>query len=404
MIDFSLTSEQITLQKLAHEFAEREIAPVAAHYDKTGEFPWSVIESAQQVGLINLSIPEQYGGPGVVVIDECIVNEELSWGCPGISGVLGMNGLAAIPIIIAGTEKQKRHYLPRLMRDKQIAAYAVSEPSAGSDVVAMKSTATLDGDEYVLSGTKNFISNGSYAHFFVVFAYTDRVGGHHGVSAFIVEREWGGVSVGKKEDKMGQRASDCAQIVFDEVRVPKCNRLGEEGGAFKIAMQVFDRSRPVVATTAVGIGRRAMEHATEYAKQRKTFGKEIGRHQAIAFKISEMAMQVAAARHLCWHAAWLADRGLRNTKEAAMAKAFAADMCMKVTTEAVQVFGGYGYMRDYPVEKLMRDAKGVQIYEGTSEIQKLIIAREVLNLDRPAAKAEPDPCPSEPTETAGTRG
>ncbi|HKA19652.1 MAG TPA: acyl-CoA dehydrogenase family protein [Blastocatellia bacterium] len=382
MVDFSLTSEQLTLQKLAHEFAEREIARVADHYDRSAEFPWPIFNKAFDLGLINLSVPEGYGGAGLGVLDECIINEELSWGCAGISGALGMNGVAALPIIIAGTEEQKREYLGRLTSDRQIGSYAVTEPGTGSDVAAIKTTAERNGSEYVISGTKNFVSNGSYANFFVVFAYTDKDRNHDGISAFIVDSDTEGVTVGKKEDKMGQRASDCAQINFEEVRIKKCNLLGKEGNAFKIAMNVFDRSRPLVAATAVGVGRRAMEHAIEYARQRKTFGQEIAKHQAIALKIAEMAIQVSAARLLSWQAAWLADNGRKNTLEASCAKAFAADTCMKITCEAVQVFGGYGYMRDCPVEKLMRDAKGIQIYEGTSEIQRLIVAKESISLAR----------------------
>ncbi len=379
MVGFLLSSTQISLQKLAHEFAEREIAPVASQYDRTGEFPWPIFNKAYEIGLINLSIPEEYGGPGVSVLDECIINEELSWGCAGISGVLGMNSVAALPILIAGTEEQKQKYLCRLASERQIASYAVTEPGAGSDVASIQAKAKRFGDTYILNGTKNFISNGSYANFFVVFAYAEKGERRNGMSAFIVEREWEGVSVGRKEDKMGQRASDCAQVIFEDVKVPRENLLGAEGSAFKTAMKVFDRSRPVVATTAVGVARRAMEHAIEYASQRKTFGQELARHQAIGFKLADMSIQISAARWLSWHAAWLADEGKRNTREAASAKAFAADVCMQITCEAVQIFGGYGYMKDYPVEKLLRDAKGIQIYEGTSEIQRLIIARDLIN-------------------------
>lgn len=378
MIGFSLSSEQISLKKLAHEFAEREIAPVASQYDRTAEFPWPIFNLAHDLGLVNLSVPEAFGGPGVSVLDECIINEELSWACAGIAGALGMNSVAALPLMIAGTEEQKKKYLNRLTLDREVASYAVTEPGAGSDVASIKTTARRVGNEYILNGTKNFISNGSYATYFIVFAMVEKEKQHEGISAFIVERESEGVSVGRKEDKMGQRASDCAQIIFEDVRVPKQNRLGSEGGAFKIAMKVFDRSRPVVATTAVGVARRAMEHAIDYARQRKTFGRELGQHQAIGFKLADMAMQVAAARWMSWHAAWLTDQGQRNTREAACAKAFAADACMQITCEAVQIFGGYGYMKDYPVEKLVRDAKGIQIYEGTSEIQRLIIARDLL--------------------------
>jgi acyl-CoA dehydrogenase len=290
-----------------------------------------------------------------------------------------MNAVAAIPLIVSGTEAQKREYLGRMTTDRHIASYAVTEPGAGSDVAAIQSTARRIGNEYVLNGTKNFISNGSYAHFYIVFASTDRERKYDGISAFIIEREAEGVSVGKKEDKMGQRASDCAQVIFEDVVIPKDQMLGHEGGAFKIAMKVFDRSRPVVASTAVGVARRAMEHAVAYAQERKTFGQPIARHQAIGFKVADMAMQIEAARLLTWQAAWVADGGRQNTRQAAIAKAFAADTCMQITTEVVQIFGGYGYMKDYPVEKLMRDAKGIQIYEGTSEIQRLIIAREIFN-------------------------
>lgn len=385
MIDFSLSDEQRALQKLSHEFAEREIAPVARYYDQTAEFPWPVFHAAFDVGLINLNIPHAYGGPGLGILDECIINEELTWGCPGIAGALGMNAVAAIPIIVAGTEKQKKEYLGRMTSDRQIASYAVTEPAAGSDVASIQSTARRVGNEYVLNGTKNFISNGSYAHFYIVFVSTDREKKYNGLSAFIVERETKGVCVTKKEDKMGQRASDCAQIIFEDVVVSKDNLLGHEGSAFKIAMQVFDRSRPVVASTAVGVSRRAMEHAIAYAQERKTFGRPIARHQAISFKVADMAIQIEAARLLTWQAAWIADHGQQNTRQAAIAKAFAADTCMQITTEVVQIFGGYGYMKDYPVEKLMRDAKGIQIYEGTSEIQRLIIARQIFNSDQAVA-------------------
>ncbi|RMG53321.1 MAG: acyl-CoA dehydrogenase [Acidobacteria bacterium] len=377
MIDFNLTDEQQAIRKLAHEFAEQEIVPVAAEYDRSATFPWPIIEKAYDVGLMNLNIPEAYGGAGLGLLDECLVAEELAWGCAGINASIGLNALAALPIIIAGSEEQKRHYLGRLTAERQMAAYALTEPAAGSDVVGIQTVARRVGDEYILTGTKNFITNASVANFYVVFAYTDKTKRHRGMSAFIVEREWSGVTPGRKDDKMGQRASDTAQLILEDVKVPKSNLLGGEGDGFKIAMQVFDRSRPGVAAAAVGVARRAMEVAIEYAKERTTFGLPLAAHQAIGFKIAQMAMEIAAARHLTWHAAWLADQGKRNTLEASFAKCFAADTVMKVTTEAVQVFGGYGYMKDYPVEKLMRDAKVFQIYEGTSEIQRVIMAREL---------------------------
>ncbi len=377
MIDFSLTDEQQAIRKLAHEFAEQEIVPVAAEYDRTAKFPWPIIEKAFDVGLMNLNIPEAYGGAGLGLLDECLVAEELAWGCAGINASVGLNALAALPIIIAGNEEQKRHYLGRLAAERQMAAYALTEPAAGSDVVGIQTVARRVGDEYILTGTKNFITNASVANFYVVFAYTDKSQRHRGMSAFIVEREWPGVAPGRKDDKMGQRASDTAQLILEDVKVPRSNLLGREGDGFKIAMHVFDRSRPGVAAAAVGVARRAMELAIAYARERTTFGLPLAEHQAIGFKIAQMAMEITAARHLTWHAAWLADHGQRNTLEASYAKCFAADTVMRVTTEAVQVFGGYGYMKDYPVEKLMRDAKVFQIYEGTSEIQRLIMVREL---------------------------
>ena len=378
MIDFALTDQQRAIQKLAHEFAEKEIIPVAATYDHTGTFPWPVVEKAYEVGLMNVNIPPEYGGPGLSLLDECLIGEELSWGCAGIRSAIALNQLAALPVLVAGTEEQKRKYLTRLTEERQMAAYALTEPAAGSDVAGIQATARRDKDVYVISGTKNFISNASVANWYVVFAYTDKQKRHRGISALIVERERRGVIVGRKDDKMGQRAADAAQLILEEVEVPVTNRLGEEGDGFQIAMRVFDYSRPAVAAAAVGVARRATELAIAYARERKTFGVPIARHQGISFKIAQMAMETAAARWLTWHAAWLADRGLRNTLEAAYAKCFAADTAMRVTTEAVQVFGGYGYIREYPVEKLMRDAKVFQIYEGTSEIQRLIMARELL--------------------------
>lgn len=377
MIDFDLTDEQRAIQKLAHEFAEKEIVPVAAEYDQTGKFPWPVVEKAHDVGLMNVNIPPEYGGPGLSLLDECLIGEELSWGCAGIRSAIALNQLAALPVLLAGSEEQKRKYLTRLTAERQMAAYALTEPAAGSDVAGIQTTARRHGDVYVITGTKNFISNASVANWYVVFAYTDKDKRHRGISAFLVDREMKGVVVGRKDDKMGQRAADAAQVILEEVEVPMGNRLGEEGDGFKIAMRVFDYSRPAVAAAAVGVARRATELAIAYARERKTFGVPIAQHQAIGFKIAQMAMETAAARWLTWHAAWLADRGQRNTLEAAYAKCFAADTAMRVTTEAVQVFGGYGYIKDYPVEKLMRDAKVFQIYEGTSEIQRLIMAREL---------------------------
>ncbi len=375
-INFALTEEQKMLQALARDFARNEIAPVAEHYDRTGDFPLPVIDKARLAGLINTNIPMEYGGVGASLVEEVLVCEELAWGCTGISTSILINNLAAVPIIIAGSEEQKTQWLGR-MTDGQLGSYAVTEPAAGSDVAGMLSTATKKGGDYVLKGSKTFISNASYSQFFVVFAYTDKAAKRNGMSAFIVERDRPGFSVSKKFDKLGQRASDTAEITLDEVVVPECNRLGKEGDGFKIAMQVFDRSRPTVAASAVGLAQRAVDESVKYAKERTTFGVHIWRHQGVGFMIADMAMNVEAARLLALKAAWLIDQGQPNTKFAAFAKAFAADSAMKTATDAVQVFGGYGFMKEYPVEKLMRDVKVFQIYEGTSQIQRTIIMREL---------------------------
>jgi acyl-CoA dehydrogenase len=375
--NFALTGEQKMLQALARDFARNEIAPVAEHYDRTAEFPLPVIEKARQAGLINTNIPMEYGGAGASLVEEALVCEELAWGCTGISTSMLINNLAAVPIIVAGTDEQKKDWLGR-MTGGQLGAYAVTEPAAGSDVAGMLSTATRKNSEYIIRGSKTFISNASYSQFFVVFAYTDKAARYKGISAFIVERDRPGFSVSKKFDKLGQRASDTAEITFDEVVVPECQRLGREGDGFMIAMKVFDRSRPTVAASAVGLAQRALDESVKYAKERTAMGVPIIQHQGIGFLLADMAMNVEAARLLTYKAAWLVDQGQPNTKFAAFAKAFAADSAMKAATDAVQVFGGYGYMKEYPVEKLMRDCKVYQIYEGTSQIQRTIIMRELM--------------------------
>ncbi len=378
MPDFTLTDEQSSIQRLAHEFAQKEIVPVAEHYDRTAEFPWPIVKKAHEVGLMNPGIPTKYGGSGLKIFDELLIDEELSWGCAGIAASLTLNNVAALPIIMAGSEEQKKKYLGRLAVDQEMTAYAVTEPDAGSDAGAIQTKAERHGNDYILNGTKQFITNASVANFYIVFAVTDRSAERPSISAFIVEREWPGVSPGRKDDKMGQRASNTAQLILEDVRVPKENLLGGEGEAFKIAMHTFDRSRPGTGILAVGVARRALEEAVKYAGERKTFGVLLGQHQAIQFKIADMAMDIEAARWLCWNAGWLVDQNRRNSRQASMAKCFAADMAVRVTCEAVQIFGGYGYIKDYVVEKLYRDAKVFQIYEGTSEIQRSIIARDIL--------------------------
>jgi acyl-CoA dehydrogenase len=376
-ISFALTEEQRMLQQLAWDFARTEIAPVAEHYDRTAEFPSPVIQKARAAGLINMNIPAEYGGGGASLIEECLVGEALAWGCSGISTSMMINNLAAIPVIVAGSEAQKKEWLGRMVQQGQLAAYAVTEPAAGSDVAGIQTTAVQRGDEYVLKGSKTFISNASHSDFFIVFAYTDKAKKYKGLSAFIVERSRPGFSVSKKFDKLGQRASDTAEITLDGVAVPASQRLGREGDGFLIAMQVFDRSRPAVAAAAVGVAQRALDESLKYARERQAFGLPLVEHQAIGYMLADMAMNIEAARLLAWRAAWLVDQGQPNTKFAAFAKAFAADAAMKITTDAVQIFGGYGFMKEYPVEKLMRDCKVFQIYEGTSQIQRNIIAREL---------------------------
>jgi acyl-CoA dehydrogenase len=364
------------LRDLARDFARREIAPVAAEYDRSAQFPHPVIARARAIDLTNLSVPTAYGGPGLSVLEICLVMEELSWGCAGIACALGINGLAADPVLIAGTEEQKRRYLAILI-DGGFGSYCVTEPDAGSDVIGMKASARRRGDTYVLNGSKIWISNALEANFFVMFAKTDVEAGHRGLSAFLVDREAPGVSVSKKLPKMGQRASDSCEVVFQDVELAREQLLGQEGDGFRIAMKVFDGSRPMVASFAVGLAQRALDESRTYAQSRRAFGRPIVEFQGVGFKLAEMGMRTQAARLLTYQAAWKAGRGERNTLEAAYAKAFAADTAMWAATEAVQIHGGYGYSEEYPVEKLMRDAKVLQIYEGTSEIQRTIMVREL---------------------------
>jgi len=377
MIDFTLTDEQRNLRELAHDFAVKEIRPVAWEYDRDSTWPEDVIEKAWQVGLMNSHIPEEFGGPGAGYLDGCLIEEELSWGCSGIQTTLGCNGLASTPVLIGGSEEIKKEYLGRLTEAPLLASFCLTEPDAGSDVSGMRTTATRRDDKYVINGSKCFITNGGHANWYTVFAKTDRDAGHRGISAFVVPRD-AGVVVDKKEDKLGQRASNTATISFDDVEVPVANLLGEENHGFKIAMMTLDRTRPGVAAMATGIARAAFEFAVEYSKERVQFGVPIAMHQAVQFMIADMATDIEASRLLTWRSAAMLDDGERNTLVSSHAKRFAADAAMKVTTDAVQIYGGYGFIKDYPVEKLFRDAKIMQLYEGTSQIQRLVIARETL--------------------------
>jgi acyl-CoA dehydrogenase len=376
-MDFALSQEQEQLRDLAHDFAKNEIRPVSAHHDTTGEFPEAVLRKAWELGLINTHIPEAYGGLGLGVVDGVIMGEETAWGCTGVSTAMEANTLAEAPVIVAGTEAQKKKYLGRMSDDFLFAAYGVTEPNAGSDVAAIKTTAVRKGDTYILNGEKMWITNAGRANWFFVLAKTDGDKGHAGMTGFIVDGDSPGLKVGRKEINMGQRASDTRGIKFEDVEVPVENRLGDEGNGFKIAMKAFDITRPLVASGAVGLARASFEHARDYARDRTTMGKPIYAHQAVSFMIADMAKDIEAARLLVWQSAWAIDNGRRNTKLASMAKCFAADTAHRVASDAVQVFGGNGFNTEYPVEKLLRDSKIFQIYEGTSQIQRLIIAKEI---------------------------
>jgi acyl-CoA dehydrogenase len=376
-VSFALSDEQKELRATAREFAAKEIRPVAAEHDAAMRHPVEVIGKAHEVGLTNLHVPAEYGGLGLSAFDGMLVGEELNWGCSGIGTSLGANGLGAGPVIIAGTDEQKATWLPPLLDAPILCSFALSEPDAGSDVARMKTTAVRKGDEYVLNGSKTFITNAGYADWAVVFAKTEPAKGHRGVSAFIVPMGTPGVTIEQHLDKMGQRATDTSAFALQDVVVPAANRLGEEGQGFKIAMQTLDFTRPGTAIGAVGVAQAAYELAVDYAKERVTFDVPIAMHQGVSFMIADMATEIEAARLLTWQAAWMLDQGERATLHSSFAKRFAADTAMKVTTDAVQVFGGYGYMKEYPVEKLMRDAKLFQIYEGTSQIQRLVIAKEI---------------------------
>ncbi len=389
MVDFTLTDEQKALREMAHDFAEKEMRPVAWEYDKDGTWPEEVLRKAWELGLMNSHIGEEYGGPGATYIDGTLIEEELGWGCSGIGTSIACNGLATAPIQLGGSEETKKEFLGRLTEEFSLASFCLTEPDAGSDVSGMRTTAVRKGDKYVINGSKCFITNGGYADFYTVYAKTDKDAGHRGISAFVVPRD-DTVTVDKKEDKMGQRASNTATITFNETEIPAENLLGEENHGFKLAMMTLDRTRPGVAAMAVGIARAAFEFATEYSKERVQFGVPIAMHQAIQFMIADMATDVEAARLLVWKSAVELDQGRRNTLTSSHAKRFSADTAMKVATDAVQVYGGYGFIKDYPVEKLMRDAKIMQLYEGTSQIQRLVIARETLlprRIEEPAPAA-----------------
>lgn len=374
-----LTTEQAELRKLVADFAKKEIAPHAAHYDHTEEFPVENLQKMADLGLMGLPIPEKYDGAEVDTVSYIIAVEEISKACAATGAIMAVHTSAGImPIYLFGTEEQKQKYIPDLASGAKLGAFALTEPGAGSDASRVATTAILDGDEYVLNGTKCFITNGGKADTYSIFASVDKSKGVKGITGFIVEKDTPGFTIGKKEEKMGIRASSTTELIFENCRIPKENMLGKIGEGFKIAMVVLDSARIGIGAQAVGIAQAAYEEALQYSKVREQFGKPISALQAVSFMLADMAIQIEAARHLVYHAACLKDAGLPFGKEAAMAKTFASDIAVKVALDAVQIMGGYGYSREYPVERLLRDAKITQIYEGTNQIQRVVIAGHIL--------------------------
>tara|TARA_B100000459_G_scaffold147478_1_gene117681 strand:- start:1774 stop:2922 length:1149 start_codon:yes stop_codon:yes gene_type:complete len=377
MVDFELSEEQEMLAELARDFADQELIPNAEEWDRNGVFPEESIKNARELGLLNCTIPVEYGGLGLSFLDEVIINEELGRGDPGFATITGVTMLACHPIIYGGTEQQKAEFLGRVC-EGEISAYCVTEPGAGSDVRAITTTATLDGEYYVLNGSKMWIGGAGHAHWFYVLAKTSNSDSYDSLSGFLVEADSIGLEVGKKEEKMGQRSSDTRSVTFNDVKIPKANLVGGvEGTGWLQAMVAFDRSRPMLASHALGNARGAMEEAWKYSNERKSFGKPIFEHQAISFMLADMSTKIEGARLLAYKAAHMLDKGERATLESAHAKRYAADIGMEVTTDSVQIFGGYGYSEEFPAARRMRGAKIYQIFGGTSQIQRLIIGREL---------------------------
>ncbi len=389
MIDFTLTNEQIALQKKAREFAQGYMIPYAHYYDKTGEFPLPVIKKCWQDGLMNLGIPKEYGGLGRGVIDMCLVVEEMAAGCAGMTTSIYVNSLGAEPILVAGTDEQKEKYLRPLTKDLKFISFACSEPGMGSDVAGIQTKVRKEGDHYVLNGTKFWITNAPYADTFTVFASLDPSQRHKSLCALIVDADTPGVKTGRPVEKMGHRASVTSSVMFKEAKVPAENLLGSEGTGFLTAMATFAMTRPAIAAFSTGLARAAMEYAREYVNKREAFGEKLRKFEVIQFKLAEMYMKIEASRMLYLKAAWQADTGAESTIAASVAKAYATDAAMWIASEALQIHGGYGYIDQYPLEKLFRDAKLYQIYEGTSEIQRLILGRHVLDGYDPAMEKVP---------------
>ena len=377
MLDFSLSDEHKALIDTAKRFSKERIVPIAAECDRESKFPMDVFKAAWEIGLVNPGVPEEFGGAGMGELENAMITEQLAYGCTGIQTSITANQLALTPIKLGGNEAQKKKYLGMLTAEPIMASYATSEPDAGSDVAGLKTRFTQHGDDFVLNGQKCWITNASHARFYVIFATADTQKKHKGIAAFIVDRDTPGLRVGKKEDKLGQRASDTAVVHLDDVKVPKANLLAPEGHGFKLAMETFNQTRPDIAAGATGLMQRALDESVAYAKERKTFGVPIAQHQLVQAMLAEMAIKIEATRLLYMKAGWSLDNGVRDPLTSSVAKAFGADSAMQSAVDAVQVFGGNGFTKEYPVEKLMRDAKVLQIYEGTSQIQRIVIAKQI---------------------------
>jgi acyl-CoA dehydrogenase len=378
-MDFGLTPEQLEIKELAMKFARNEMMPKAQHFDEIATMPLDILKQAWELGLVNTCIPTEYGGNGFGAIDSMVITESLAYGCMGMNTAIMANDLALLPIVIGGNDEQKKRFLTPFTESYKIAAFCLTEPANGSDAGGIKTTIKEDGDDVVINGNKMWISNAGYADLFVLYGTSDPALKHKGITCVVIEKGTPGIEVGKKEDKMGHRCSDTRAVTFNNVRVPKKNVLAGMNQGWKIAMKTLDHSRPMVAASAVGGAQCAFDHAVKYAKERVQFNVPISQHQAIQFMIADMAMKIEASRLLVHKAAWLLDNNLPNTQLASYSKAFAADSCMQIATDAVQVYGGYGYSKEYPVEKIMRDAKLIQLYEGTSQIQRLVIAKEIFS-------------------------
>lgn len=376
-MDFQLTNEQNEIKELAYKFAINEMMPFAHEYDQKAELPLHILKKAWSLGLVNTCIPEAYGGVGFKAVDSMLITEALAYGCMGMNTSIMANDLALLPIVIAGNEEQKLRFLKPMTEEYKLAAFCLTEPENGSDAAGIKTTIIESGDDVIINGNKMWITNAGYADLFVLYGTSNPALKHKGITAVAIEKNTPGISIGKKEDKMGHRCSDTRSITFKDVKVSKKNILGGMNQGWKIAMKTLDHSRPMVAASAVGGSQCAYDHSVKYAKERTQFNVPLSQHQAIKFMIAEMAMKIEASRLLVHKAAWMLDNGLNNTQLASYSKAFAADSCMQITTDAVQIYGGYGYSKEYPVEKIMRDAKLIQLYEGTSQIQRLVIANEI---------------------------